>query len=225
MSDAPSHAGQAYLVHPAAGAGGGPGVLVLHSWWGLTAGVKQWCDRLADQGFVVLAPDLMAGRRPETAAEAELELGASDPNVTAGLVLSSIVALRSQTARPDGPVSVVGFSMGASWALWVATRQPDSVDAVVAYYGTQHIDFAELRAPVLGHFGSVDDIVSPDDLVEMHAHLLLLEHDVEVFDYEGKGHFFAEADVEEAYDPDAAELAWERTVSFLKRATGHEEAG
>jgi len=220
MSDAPSQAGQAYLVHPEGGAGAGPGVLVLHSWWGLTQGVKQWCDRLADEGFVVLAPDLLEGNRPETAAEAELELGRSDPNVTAALVLSSIVALRSQTDRPTGPVSIVGFSMGASWALWAATRQPDSVDAVVAYYGTQHIDFAELKAPVLGHFGSDDDIVSRDDLVEMHAHLLLLEHDVEVFDYEDKGHFFAELDVEGAYDEEAAELAWDRTVAFLERVTG-----
>ncbi len=220
MSDAPSHAGQAYLVHPAGGAGSGPGVLVLHSWWGLTSGVKQWCDRLADEGYVVLAPDLMEGNRPETSAEAELELGRSDPNVTAGLVLSSIVALRSQIDEPQRPVSIVGFSMGASWALWAATRQPDSVDGVVAYYGTQHIDFADLTAPVLGHFGSDDEIVSRDELVEMHAHLLLLERDVEVFDYEGKAHFFAESDVADAYDEDAAELAWERTIAFLGGIAG-----
>lgn len=224
MSDAPSHAGQAYLVHPEGGAGSGPGVLVIHSWWGLTNGVKQWCDRLADEGYVVLAPDLLGGNRPETSAEAELELGRSDPNVAAGLVLSSIVALRSQVDRPDGPVSVVGFSMGASWALWAATRQPDSVDGVVAYYGTQHIDFADLKAPVLGHFGTEDDIVSRDELVEMHAHLLLLERQVEVFDYEGRGHFFAEPDVTEAYDEEAAELAWSRTLEFLGRVAGGRRA-
>lgn len=194
-------------------------MLVLHSWWGLTPGAKAFCDRLADEGFVVLAPDLLEGARPETAAEAELELGESDPNVTAALVLSSIVALRSQVARPEGPVAVVGFSMGASWALWAATRQPDSVNAVVAYYGTQHIDFADLRAPVLGHFGESDHLVTEDELVEMHAHLLLLERDVEVFRYQDAGHFFAERDVIESYDEPSAELAWGRTVEFLRSVT------
>ena len=145
--------------------------------------------------------------------------------MTAALVLSSIVALRSQAARPDGPVAVVGFSMGASWALWAATRQPDSIHAVVAYYGTQHIDFAELRAPVLGHFGDADHLVTEDELVEMHAHLLLLERDVEVHRYPDAGHFFAERDVVESYDAPSAELAWARTVEFLRAVTDSDAEG
>src|ERR1700761_4417482 len=109
MSEAPrpSSAGSAYLVRPDSGTG--PGVLVLHAWWGLTRFFRGVCDRLADEGFVALAPDLMGGRQPETAAEAEVELAELDPNESAALLLSSVVALRSQTDDPDGPVAVVGF--------------------------------------------------------------------------------------------------------------------
>jgi len=224
-SDRPSSAGSAYFVRPAPDSAAdpsaeppkGPGVLVLHSWWGLTPWIKSRCDELGDAGFVVLAPDLSRGTLPETAAEAQFELGESDPNETAALILSSIVTLRSQTDRPDGPVAIVGFSMGASWALWVATRQPASVRAVVAYYGTQDIDFADLQAPVLGHFtADGDDLVSSDDVIEMHAHLLLLDKAVQVHHYDGTDHFFAEESPAEALDPVAEALAWERTLEFLR---------
>ena len=170
---------------------------------------------LADAGFVVLAPDLIGGASPETAAEAEFELGVSDPNETAALVLSSIVALRSQTDDPDAPIAVIGFSMGASWALWAATRQPESVRAVVVYYGTQNIDFELLRAPVLGHFAEDDEIVPIDELIEMQSHLLLLEKSVVVHRYEGCHHFFAEQSPEATLEPAAAAVAWDRTIKFL----------
>ena len=168
----PDRAGSAYLVSPDDGPG--PGVLVLHSWWGLTPGVKAVCDRLADEGFTALAPDLSSGVQAETAAEAELELGESDPNVTAALLLSSVVALRAQTSDPDGPVAVLGFSMGASWGLWLATRQPDSVRALVIYYGHPDVDPVDLAAPVLGHFAEEDHLVSDDQVIEMHASMLLV---------------------------------------------------
>jgi carboxymethylenebutenolidase len=202
-------------VRPDTDDGTGPGVLVLHSWWGLTPMFKDLCDRLADEGFVALAPDLLDGRRPETAAEAELELAEVDPNESAALILSSIVALRSQTDDPDGPVAVLGFSMGASWVLWLATRQPDSVRSVVAYYGTQDIAFDDLTAPVLAHFAETDPFVSDDDVAYLEAQLRLLGKEVEVVRHPGTGHWFAEPD-RDAYDAAAAERAWVRTVDFLR---------
>lgn len=207
-------AGTGYAVVPDSGAG--PGVLVLHSWWGLTPFFRGVCDRLADAGFVALAPDLHGDdRTADTPDEAEALLATTDPNRTAHLVVSSLSALRSMPATPAGPVGIVGFSMGASWGLWAATRQPESVDAVVAYYGVQTIDFEALTAPVLGHFAEIDPLVTDDDLVEMQAHLLLLDKHIEVHHYEGTGHWFAEAGAGDHHDPDAAALAWDRTIEFL----------
>lgn len=210
-------AGRAYLVVPDDGPG--HGVLVLHSWWGLTAWVKHYAERLADAGYTALVPDLCGGRHPAHADEARDLLAASDPNATAALVLSSVAALRAHSADPSGPVAVIGFSMGASWALWLATRQPASVDAVVAYYGAQNIDFDDLRAPVLGHFAETDPLVTEDELVEMHAHLLLLDKHVEFHRYPGTGHWFAEdipTGPAHAAAAEAARLAWDRTVAFLR---------
>ncbi len=211
-------AGSAYLVVPDDGPG--PGVLVLHSWWGLTPSVKAVCDRLADGGFVALAPDLSGGVVPETAAEAELELATSDANVTAALLLSSVVALRSQTDDPEGPVAVIGFSMGASWGLWLATRQPASVGALVVYYGHSDVDPVDLAAPVLGHFADDDHLVTPDQVTEMLSEMLLLDRHVEFHHYPGTRHWFAETGhpEEAAHDPAAAELAWDRTIEFLRRS-------
>jgi len=216
-AEPPPSAGHAYLVRPELGTG--PGVLLLHAWWGLTPFFKSLCDRLADEGFVVVAPDLLGGRRPETAAEAELELAETDPNETAALVLSSVVALRSQTADPDGPISVVGYSMGASWALWLATRQPDSVRSVVVYYGIQDIDFSGLRAPVLGHFAEVDDFVSEDELAYFEAQLRLVGKEVDIVRYGGTSHWFAEED-RDAHVEEAAAAAWNRTLAFLHETSG-----
>ena len=76
----------------------------------------------------------------------------------------------------------------------MATRQPDSISKVVLYYGSQDMDFADLRAPVLGHFAEVDDFVSDDEVVFLEAQLRLLDKDVELITYPGTTHWFAEED-------------------------------
>ncbi len=208
-------AGSGYLVAPRDGAGG-PGVLVLHAWWGLTPFFRHLCDRLADAGFVALAPDLHGGdRTADTPDEAEALLASTDPNRTADLVLSSAATLRAVDLTPDGPIGVVGFSMGASWAMWLATRSPESVAATAIFYGSQDIDFERARSSFLGHFAEHDEFVSDDQRAEMEAHLKLLEKDVTFHHYPGTGHWFFEDDRPAAYSPDAAGLAWDRTIRFL----------
>lgn len=213
----PSSAGSGYVVAP--DAGGGPGVLVLHAWWGLTPFFRDVCDRLADEGFVALAPDLHGdGRTAETPDEAEALLASTDTNRVAGLVVSSISALRSMPATPPGPIAIVGYSMGASWAMWAATRFPDDVAAVSSFYGSQDIDFAPARARFQGHFAEHDELVSADERAYLEAQLRLSGHDPDFHDYPGTGHWFAESDRGAAFVPDAAERAWARTVAFLHDA-------
>lgn len=216
MTDGSGSAGQAYVVAPDAGTG--PGVLVLHAWWGLTPFFHTVCDRLADAGFVALAPDLHGGgQTAETPDEAEALLASTDPNRTANLVVSSLSALRAMPATPDGRVGILGYSMGASWALWAATRFPDDVAAVTAYYGGQDIDFSPARAAFQGHFAEIDEFESDDDVTYLEAQLKLCGHEVEFHRYPGTGHWFAEADRAAAHVPAADDLAWERTLAFLHR--------
>jgi carboxymethylenebutenolidase len=207
------HAGSAYVVAPEAGHG--PGVLVLHSWWGLTTFVRRWCDRLADAGFTALAPDLFAGASADRPDEAEALLADLDVDAAADLVLSSVGTLRRLPITDDAPIGVVGFSMGASWALWASARATDDVAAVVAYYGTQGTALDGATAAYLGHYAERDELVSDDEVVELEAYLRLLGRDVTFHRYAGTGHWFVEEDRPAAFDPGAAALAWDRTTTFL----------
>jgi len=191
-------------------------VLVLHAWWGLTPFFREVCDRLADAGFVALAPDLHGdGRTADTPDDAEALLAEVDMNRTAGLIRASVSALRGMPATADGPVGIVGFSMGASWGLWAAGRLPDDVGAVSAFYGGQDIDFSAARAAFQGHFAEHDEFESEDAVNYLEAQLRLCGHEVDFHRYPGTGHWFVESDRAAAYVEDAAELAWERTISFL----------
>lgn len=209
------HAGTAYVVTPEGGSG--PGVLLLHAWWGLTPFFKGVADRLADAGFVALAPDLFAGETASTPDEAEALQAASSPNEVAALVLAAAGALEGLPAVTGQGIAVVGFSSGGSWALWAATRLPELVRAVTTFYGATDLDPEPGRAAVQAHFAELDELVSDDEKVTLEAELRLLGRDVEVHHYAGTGHWFFEADHQAAHDPAAAEQAWARTVAFLHR--------
>jgi carboxymethylenebutenolidase len=213
-----TQAGSAYVVAPSSGRG--PGVLVLHSWWGLTPFFRDVCDRLADEGFVAMAPDMHNGQTADRPDEAEAILRSADPNEGARLALASASALRGLPATPDGPIGVLGFSMGASWALWLSARVPESVAAAVVFYGSQDIDMEGSRSAYQGHFADEDDFVSDDDVAYLEALLGLAGRPVEFHRYPGTRHWFFEEDREGAFDGGAAALAWQRTVEFLRAHLG-----
>jgi carboxymethylenebutenolidase len=206
-------AGTGYVTVPDSGSG--PGVLVLHAWWGLTPFFRQVCDRLAEAGFVALAPDLFAGRTADTPEAGEALLAEADIDATAHLVRSSLFALHGMPATPDAPIGTLGFSMGGSWALWLAGRIPDLVGATVVFYGTQKIDMSPATSAFLGHFAETDPYVDDDELTLLEADLHVLDKDVEFHHYPGTGHWFFESD-RPAYDEPAATLAWDRTLTFLR---------
>ena len=112
-------AGEAFLVNPRGGVKG-PGVLLLHSWWGLTEDVKDLAERIADEGYTVIAPDLLGGQQPSTIEEGEAALASISPDDLSGIVLSSAHALRAVARDRSAPIGVVGLSMGGSMALWLS---------------------------------------------------------------------------------------------------------
>lgn len=208
-----SSAGSGYLTLP--DGGDGPGVVLLHSWWGLTPFFKGLCDRLAAEGFVALAPDLFGGRTTDDPDDARRMLADADMDATLHLVRSSLLTLCGLPRTPAGPAGVLGFSMGASWALYLASRVPDLVGATVVFYGSQTVDMAPATSPFLGHFAESDELVDDDEVTLLEADLRLLDKRVAFHRYPGTGHWFFEAD-RPAYYAVAAELAWDRTVAFLR---------
>lgn len=205
-----------YLAVPPTGSG--PGVLVLHAWWGLNDTVKSLCDRLAEEGFTAFAPDLFKGRIADTPEGAEALVKEFDGERTIGAVAGAAEFLKGRTGR-DG-IAVMGFSFGAAYALGLSDALPDTVRSVVLYYGTGPDDFSRSRAAYQGHFAANDPYEPLEYVDGLEEALRKAGRPVEFHRYPGVGHWFFEADRPDAYDAEAANLAWTRTLDFLKRQNG-----
>jgi carboxymethylenebutenolidase len=205
-----------YLAVPRSGAG--PGILVLHAWWGLNDTIEDVCERLASEGFVAYAPDLYHGRLALTIAEAEDLSSELDRNSEA--VTAEIAAAANQLwerAQPrDRGIGVVGFSFGAYYALQLSGDDPARVRAVVLFYGTGDGDLSQAMATYLGHFAENDPYEPAASVDRLENALRSSGRSATFYRYAGVGHWFCEPDRVEAYDEAAAKLAWERTVAFLR---------
>lgn len=201
---------QAYFVSPPEGPG--RGVLVLTSWWGLTSFFRRFADRLSDEGFTVLVPDITFGATFDDAEQARDHLAAANPDRLAALTLQSARLLHDKTG--GHPISVVGFSMGASLGLWASVRLPDTIDRVAAFYGAQTIDFEGATARYQLHMVADDPLVERDESVFMEATMGLVGLEVESYLYPEVGHWFFE-EGSEGFDADGATLAWGRLKRFL----------
>jgi carboxymethylenebutenolidase len=205
-------AGAAYRAGPAEG---GPGVLVLHAWWGLNDAFKDLCDRLAGEGFVALAPDLYGGGLATTVDEAQALLDGRDDEALYNRANAAIDALRADPAVRGGALGTIGFSMGAAWAIYFASARPADLGACVLFYGCGEADFSAARAAYLGHF-AVDDPWESEEYVQaMEEAMRAAGREVTIHRYAGAGHWFFEPN-QPAYEPQAAALAWERTLDFLR---------
>lgn len=207
-----SNSTSAYADAPTSGTG--RGVLVLHSWWGLTDAVRDLCNTLADAGYCALAPDLFDGQTARDADHGQQLLLEADPNSLALGVTSCADALRRMPGTTDEPLAVIGFSMGASLGLWLSEREADVVSTVVSYYGTQGIDFTATQSRYQFHMAVDDAMLDPDELALMEASLGLADRPIEIHTYDGVTHNFAEPNAP-GYDATVAAVAWERTLAFL----------
>jgi carboxymethylenebutenolidase len=196
--------------------GNGPALLLIHAWWGLNPFITGLADRLAEAGFLVLAPDLYRGQVARTIEEAEqMRAEMSNGSVTKSDLLAGALDYLRRSAPKGSKMGVVGFSMGASWAMWLAANRPDDVSAAVLFYGARQIDAARGTAAFQGHFASTDSYVKPIAVRNMEQALRDAGRDIEFFVYPDTGHWFFEDDRSDAYNKDAAEQAWERMIVFL----------
>lgn len=200
----------AYLTAPE---NGGPGVLVLHAWWGLKPFFKQVCDQLAEQGFTALAPDLYQGRVAKTIDEAKVLMENRDSELMEHTVMAAKDHLIS--LQPGKPIGIVGFSMGAAWALVVAEHEKN-VKAVVQFYGAAEADYSQVNAKIQGHFAEVDEWEPIEYVRQMETEMKSAGLDVTLHLYPKVAHWFVEQDRPE-YDAAASKQAWDRTYEFLRK--------
>jgi carboxymethylenebutenolidase len=203
-----------FLALPATGKG--PGVLVLHAWWGLNETIEALCTRLAAEGFVTFAPDLYRGKIASTIQEAEALTKALDETQAKSDVADAVAFLKYRGDVTGPGLGVVGFSLGVYFALRLSVEDPDHVRAVVIFYGTSDGDFGRSKASYLGHFAQTDPFEPESSVRGLEDELRAAGRPVQFHSYEGTGHWFFEPDRSDAYVEAAARLAWERTSDFLK---------
>ena len=207
---------QGFLAVPPTGKG--PGVLVLHAWWGLNDTIKAFCTRLAESGFVAFAPDLYHGKVADNIPDAETLGKALDANYLQAKaeIAEATLFLDERAGQAERGLAVVGFSLGAYYALDLAAADPDHIRKVVLFYGSGGADFSSSRAAYLGHFAENDPYEPGANVDELEASLRRAGRPVTFYTYPGTGHWFCEPDRPQAYNPAAARLAWDRTLAFLK---------
>lgn len=205
-----------FLALPTAGTG--PGVLVLHAWWGLNETMKDFCRRVAESGFLAFAPDLYHGRITKEIGNAEVLARSLDDAQAKADVADAVRFLGERAERADRGLAVIGFSLGAAYALDVAVADPEHIRSVTVFYGTGGGDFSKSRAAYLGHFAENDPFEPQSEVDALEEALRQAGRPVTFYRYSGTGHWFFEPDREEAYDRGAATLAWQRTVDFLKQS-------
>jgi carboxymethylenebutenolidase len=203
-----------YLAPPQNGKG--VGILVLHAWWGLNGFFQDLCKRLAREGFTAFAPDLYHGYIATTIEDAKRLRSKLNKHQVETDIAAAIEYLQGLDAVTNPGLGVIGFSLGAYYALGLSMDRPDLIRAVVAFYGTRAGDYGRSQAAYLCHFAETDEWVAESGVKKLDKVLRVAHRPATFYTYAGTGHWFFEKDRVDAYNPKAARLAWQRTVTFLR---------
>jgi carboxymethylenebutenolidase len=216
-----------YFVFPADMVDPLPAIIVIHEWWGLNDGVRAMADRLAGEGYIVLAVDLFAGSTADDPAEARnLMLGVvENPDNANSNLRQAYDWLRNTAGAPR--IASLGWCFGGGWSLNTALLFPDELDASVIYYGQVTSDentLQPLNVPVLGLFAADDRGITVESVNAFAATLEKLGKNYEIEIYPNAGHAFANP-TGNNYNPAVAENAWLRTLGFLRLHLAIESEG
>ena len=214
----------AHVAVPASGSG--PGMVLIHDIFGVNAYFRDVAQRLADAGYVVLAPDLFWRTQPGLDLpndDAGMNLGmaaaqALDGELALADTLTALAALRELPEVAGGRAGIIGFCFGGSMAWRVAAA--DDPDVAVVYYGSAvpgALDLADdVICPMIMHWGGADPFI-PREGIDAVAAMAAERDNIECHIHEGAGHAFDNHHSEHFSVPAAAAAAWELTAAFLAR--------
>jgi carboxymethylenebutenolidase len=203
----------------------GPGVVLIQEWWGLVPHIADVADRLAAEGFVVLAPDLYHGEAATEPDEAGKKLMALDlPRAGRDMAgAAAYVASREKTLGTG--IGIVGFCMGGGLALLAATVSDDITTAVAFYPAIYWEGWAPDWSGLAGkhvdmHLAEGDGGSGSERVQETKAAIEAAGGAVTLYDYPGTEHAFFNDTRPEVHEPGSAKLAWDRTLeTFRSRLT------
>lgn len=224
----PDVSGYLSVPEDASGSNKKPGIILVHEWWGLNEDIKQMADDYADEGYVALAVD-MYGQPPtssSTVAQKRSQRVRENMSEAMNNLSAGVDYLESRSDVDDAKLATVGWCFGGGWAYQMAVNDI-GVDASVMYYGQfdPQDDFENMWASILGHFGEEDSVVDVSNARKFKAELENTDQSNAVYIYPNVGHSFANYQDGDnlAYDPEAAEAAWNRTLNFLSNQLSTQE--
>jgi carboxymethylenebutenolidase len=213
----PFTGGSGYLAKPKA-AGIYPGVVVIHENRGLNPHIKDVARRMALEGFVALAPDYLnaLGGTPDDADKAREMIGTLKPEAIVATSMAALAAVKSHGGT-NGKSGAMGFCWGGGAVNALAVVDA-SLSAGVAYYGMQPpaADVPKIMAPLMLHYASLDERINAG-IPAFEEALKAAKKTYELQIYEGANHAFNNDTNAARYNKEAADLAWKRTVDFLKK--------
>jgi carboxymethylenebutenolidase len=194
-----------------------PAVLVIHENRGLNGHIEDVTRRVALEGFLAMAPDALSplGGTPEDPEKAPGLLGQLDKEKNTKNFVAAVKYLKTHPLS-TGKVGVVGFCWGGAMANQVAVHSPDVV-AAVPYYGAVPApeDVPKIKASLLLHYAGNDERINAG-IPAFEAALKAASVNYRIYTYEGAQHAFNNDTAPSRYNKDAAQLAWQRTIAFLK---------
>lgn len=216
---------QGYLAEPS-NKTNAPGVVVIQEWWGLDDEVKAVADRLAQAGYRALVPDLYRGKLAIEANEAEHLMGDLNFGDAASQDIRGAVQYLKQTGCAK--VAVTGFCMGGALTILASCNVPE-LDASIVWYGNPPLEYVNAQAitkPILAHWSLHDEFFPISGVDQLEEKLKQAGVHYEFHRYDTK-HAFANPRSDTRgleplkYNAEAAQLAWDRTIDFLKKHLDH----
>jgi carboxymethylenebutenolidase len=194
-----------------------PGVVVIHEIRGLVPHIEDVARRVALEGFLAIAPDALTplGGTPEDPDKAPPLMGQLDKQATMNNYLAAVRYLKAHPFS-TGKIGVIGFCWGGGMANQLAVNSPD-LSAVVPYYGDQPAseDVSKIKASLLLHYAGLDQRVNKG-IPAFEEALKKVSIYYKIYMYEGAKHAFNNDTWADRYNKEAAQLAWQRTISFLE---------
>lgn len=210
---------QGFFSQPAARDQPLPGIIAIHEWWGLNDNIKAVTERLAGEGYSVLAVDLYGGQiatQPGQAKQLMQSVMQNTKPAKANLRQAfDYLTKEEQAAR----VGSIGWCFGGAWSLNTGLLLPDNLDALVIYYGQLETNpevLAPLQMPIAGFFGGQDQGIPVAEVKAFDAALKELGKSADIYIYDEANHAFANPSGKN-YDQKAATDAWAKTTAFFAK--------
>ncbi len=212
-----------YLAEPTTT---GPGVIIIHEWWGLDSplsNIKDLADRLAEEGFVAFAPDFYKGKtadNPDDAGALMTDMFQNRMDEVDRMFTCAVEGLKGLEKTDPKKVGVTGFCCGGTLSMYFAGKFSDIIDASVPFYGLPQlapVDTAGVKVAIFFVMAEKDEFVNNDEVLDLVKACWKNGIEVQAKVYPGVNHAFLNTKRPEVYNEAVAEDAWKMAVEFFKR--------